>query len=339
MFEGRTLGTPIAMLVRNEDARPAAYDADEGRLPARRTRTTPTRRSTASATTGRAAGARARARRSAASRPARSRASCSRRVAGVEVLAWVAQVHDIEAKVDADARDARAGRGDARALPGPRGRGAHDRTPSTRRGARGDSLGGVVECVARGVPAGLGEPVFDKLEADLAKAMLSLPAAKGFEIGSGFARHAADRAASTTTPFVPGADGRAAHRDAIAPAASRAASATARTSCCAWRSSRPRRSALDAGDRRPRRQRRRRSRRGRHDPCVLPRAVPMVEAMVLLVLADPLAAAEGGATRCAKVGLACSAAALRPRPASALCRRFDGFLGNSGFRVGDRTLD
>ena len=53
--------------------------------------------------------------------------------------------------------------------------------------ADGDSLGGVIECVVRGVPAGLGEPVFDKLEADLAKAMLSLPATKGFEIGSGFA--------------------------------------------------------------------------------------------------------------------------------------------------------
>ena len=53
---------------------------------------------------------------------------------------------------------------------------------------QGDSVGGVIECVARGVPPGLGEPVFDKLEADLAKAMLSLPATKGFEIGSRFFR-------------------------------------------------------------------------------------------------------------------------------------------------------
>src|SRR5258708_13765468 len=51
----------------------------------------------------------------------------------------------------------------------------------------GDSVGGVIECVVRSLPAGLGEPVFDKLEADLAKAMMSLPATKGFEIGSGFA--------------------------------------------------------------------------------------------------------------------------------------------------------
>src|ERR1019366_3626146 len=53
--------------------------------------------------------------------------------------------------------------------------------------AAGDSVGGVIECRVRGVPPGLGEPVFDRLEADLAKAMLSLPATKGFEIGSGFA--------------------------------------------------------------------------------------------------------------------------------------------------------
>ena len=51
----------------------------------------------------------------------------------------------------------------------------------------GDSVGGIVEGVARGVPAGWGEPVFDRLEADLGKAMLSLPASKGFDIGSGFA--------------------------------------------------------------------------------------------------------------------------------------------------------
>ena len=59
--------------------------------------------------------------------------------------------------------------------------------------SEGDSVGGVIECVIRGAPPGLGEPVFDKLEADLAKAMMSLPATKGFEIGSGFARYTHDR--------------------------------------------------------------------------------------------------------------------------------------------------
>src|SRR5262245_13247084 len=71
----------------------------------------------------------------------------------------------------------------------------------------GDSIGGVVEAVARGVPPGWGEPVFDKLEADLAKAMLSLPAAKGFENGSGFAGTAL-KGSEHNDAFIPGSDGR-----------------------------------------------------------------------------------------------------------------------------------
>src|SRR5690606_25782742 len=71
----------------------------------------------------------------------------------------------------------------------------------------GDSLGGIVTCVARGVPAGWGEPVFDKLEADLAKATMSLPASRGFEIGSGFAA-VEMTGRQHNDPFVPGPDGR-----------------------------------------------------------------------------------------------------------------------------------
>ena len=63
----------------------------------------------------------------------------------------------------------------------------------------GDSVGGVVRAIARGVPAGWGEPVFDKLDADLAKAMMSIPAVKGVEIGSGLRRHTDDRQRRTTT--------------------------------------------------------------------------------------------------------------------------------------------
>ncbi len=68
--------------------------------------------------------------------------------------------------------------------------------------ADGDSVGGVIRCRARGVPAGLGEPAFDRLEADLAKAMLSLPATKGFEIGSGFAGTLL-KGSEHNDPFVP----------------------------------------------------------------------------------------------------------------------------------------
>ena len=148
----------------------------------------------------------------------------------------------------------------------------------------GDSLGGVVECVARGVPAGLGEPVFDKLEADLARAMLSLPAAKGFEIGSGFAGTRLTGSAHND-PFVPGPEGAphtASNRSGgvqggisngepvVLRVAFKPTATIARAQQTVDREGRP--VTLEA--------------KGRHDPCVLPRAVPIVEAMACLVLAD-----------------------------------------------------
>ncbi len=147
----------------------------------------------------------------------------------------------------------------------------------------GDSLGGIIECVLRGVPAGFGEPVFDKLEADLAKAMLSLPATKGFEIGSGFAAaqmkgsqhndpfEMREGAVRTTTNNSGGVQGGISNgenivfRVAFKPTATIARAQKTVTST-------QEETTLDA--------------RGRHDPCVLPRAVPMVEAMAVLVLCD-----------------------------------------------------
>jgi chorismate synthase len=149
--------------------------------------------------------------------------------------------------------------------------------------AAGDSLGGVVTCIVRGVPVGLGEPVFDKLEADLAKAMLSLPASKGFEIGSGFAgtrlrgsehndafvkegdrvRTATNRSGGIQGGISNGED--IIFRVAFKPTAT-IAQAQQTVSVTG-----------EAAELRA---------RGRHDPCVLPRAVPMVEAMARLVLAD-----------------------------------------------------
>src|SRR4029453_178022 len=147
----------------------------------------------------------------------------------------------------------------------------------------GDSLGGVVECVARGVPVGLGEPVFDKLDADLAKALLSLPASKGFEIGSGFggtlllgSQHndafflegRRGRPRTTRSGGLQGGISNGEHivmRVAFKPTATIARAQTT--------VNRRGKAIALAG-------------RGRHDPCVLPRAVPMVEAMVALVLAD-----------------------------------------------------
>jgi chorismate synthase len=147
----------------------------------------------------------------------------------------------------------------------------------------GDSLGGVIECVVRGVPPGLGEPVFDKLEADLAKAMLSLPATKGFEIGSGFSatqmrgsehndafQIRGDRV-RTATNFSGGVQGGISNGEEIYFRVAFKPTATiAREQKTVTRAKKQTQLAA----------------RGRHDPCVLPRAVPMVEAMCALVLAD-----------------------------------------------------
>ena len=147
----------------------------------------------------------------------------------------------------------------------------------------GDTVGGVIEAWRAACPPGWGEPVFDKLEADLAKAMLSLPASKGFEIGSGFAGTVLT-GREHNDPFVHrGADG---------------AHATNRSGGIQGGISNgepiivPRRVQADrppscsAGHRGPEGATRPCKAQGRHDPCVLPRAVPMVEAMTALVLGD-----------------------------------------------------
>ena len=148
----------------------------------------------------------------------------------------------------------------------------------------GNTVGGIVEGIARGVPAGWGEPVFDKLEADLAKAMLSLPASKAFEVGSGFGgilltgrRAQRRRSARGTEKF---------SRPRTVPAASRAASPTARRFSSASRSSPSPPSCTSRTRWTMHFENTTLKGRGRHDPCVLPRAVPMVEAMTALVLVD-----------------------------------------------------
>jgi chorismate synthase len=141
----------------------------------------------------------------------------------------------------------------------------------------------VIECVARGIPPGLGEPVFDKLEADLAKAMLSIPAAKGFEIGSGFAatqmrgsQHndafeiRAGRIRTTTNNSGGVQGGISNGEDIYFRVAFKPPATIALKQKTVTRS----KEQTDLAA------------RGRHDPCVLPRAVPIVEAMAALVLCD-----------------------------------------------------
>ncbi len=147
----------------------------------------------------------------------------------------------------------------------------------------GDSVGGVIKCVARGIPPGLGQPVFDKLEADLAKAMLSIPAAKAFEIGSGFA--ATQMRGSQ-------------HNDAFETRAGRIRTTTNNSGGVQGGISNgediyfrvafkpPATIALEQKTVTTSNEQAELAARGRHDPCVLPRAVPIVEAMAALVLCD-----------------------------------------------------
>jgi chorismate synthase len=149
--------------------------------------------------------------------------------------------------------------------------------------SEGDSVGGLIECRVRGVPPGLGEPVFDRLEADLAKAMLSLPATKGFEIGSGFAG-----------TLLKGSE----HNDAFVTREGRVRTATNQSGGVQGGISngeeivfrvafkptatilQPQHTVDIHGNETEL------AARGRHDPCVLPRAVPIVEAMTALVIVD-----------------------------------------------------
>jgi chorismate synthase len=281
VFEGLTLGSPIAVLVRNEDARPEAYEAmREVYRPSHADWTTEAKYGIRNWQGGGRASARETIGRVAAGAVARKLLVTQ---AGVEVLAWVRRVHEIEAKVDPASVTASQVESNPVRCPDPEAAAAMERAIDAAR-RKGDSLGGVVECVARGVPPGLGEPVFDKLEADLARGVMSLPASKGFEIGSGFASTRLT-GIEHNDPFEPGPDGRPRTRSnrsgGVQGGISNGEDVVVRV---AFKPTATIRLAQDTVDRSGRAAVL--EAQGRHDPCVLPRAVPMVEAMVLLVLAD-----------------------------------------------------
>src|SRR5262245_29435841 len=181
--DGRTLGTPVAMLVRNEDTRGGDYEEMRTKYrPSHADFTYQTKFGIRAWKGGGRSSARETVGRVAAGVIARKALALA---GDIQIVAWVKRVQDLEATVDA--ATVTTADVDANIVRCPDA-GKATEMIALIDGARkaGDSLGGVVEAVARGVPVGWGEPVFDRLEADLAKAMLSLPASKGFEIGSGF---------------------------------------------------------------------------------------------------------------------------------------------------------
>lgn len=281
-FEGQTLGSPIAILVRNKDARPEAYsEMSEKFRPSHADYTYQAKygirnwqgggRSSARETIGRVAAA------SIAKKVIKQHFAPD-----IEIIAYVKSIQDIQAEVDpntvsfetVESNIVRTGDLDA---VDP----MVDRIKEMR--GEGNSVGGVVECVVRNCPVGLGAPVFDRFEADLAKAMLSLPATKGFEIGSGFEgtlltgaehndpfRMEGDRV-RTTSNRSGGVQGGITNGENIIFRVAFKPTATIMTTQDTV--------STDFEDTELKG-------RGRHDPCVLPRAVPIVEAMTSIVLCD-----------------------------------------------------
>jgi chorismate synthase len=282
VFEGRTTGTPISLLVRNADQRPAAYDEMRDKFrPSHADFTYQAKYGLRDHRGGGRSSARETVGRVAAGAIARKVLALA---GGVEVRAFLTQVHDIAVPADALAAFPTFAEVEATPVRCPHPETAArmiERIKAVR--SEGDSVGGVIECRVRGLPAGLGEPVFDRLEADLAKAMLSLPATKGFELGSGFAG-AALRGSEHNDAFEV-RDGRVRTRTnrsgGTQGGISNGEELVFRTAFKPTATILQRQATVDTAGAATEL-----IGRGRHDPCVVPRAVPIVEAMTALVLLD-----------------------------------------------------
>lgn len=289
-FEGKTIGAPIAIAVFNENAREKDYsDIKDVFRPSHADFTYHARyqhrawrgggRSSARATIGIvAAGAIAK--------------KILREKAGVEIVAYVSQIKDLAFKADVDLGDISALRDKIEANP--------VRVPDAELAEKmvrliqdtrqaGDSLGGIVECAAVGVPAGWGDPVFDRLDALIARAMLAIPATKGIEIGSGFSSVA--MTGSEHNDIFEMQNGKVATKTnrsgGIQGGISNGMPVTFRVAFKPTATiSHEQPSVNEQGESVTLKV------KGRHDPCVLPRAVPIVEAMLALVLVDQFMIAQ-----------------------------------------------
>ena len=281
VFEGRTTGTALAFLFRNEDVDSSKYDdLKDLYRPSHADYTTFARFGIRDHRGGGRASARETVARVAAGAVARQLLQGA--FPGFECVAWVDEVGAITATVDPErVTQAEVDATDVRCPDGAVAPAMIARITEVRK-AR-DTIGGVVGAAARGLPAGFGDPVFDKLDADLAKAMISLPAAKGVEIGLGF-RGTAMLGSQHNDPFV--------MRDGVVRTETNnsggiqggISTGEAITLRVAFKSVatifQEQRTVTTSGEPTTF------TARGRHDPCVLPRAVPIVEAMMCLVLCD-----------------------------------------------------
>jgi chorismate synthase len=280
VLDGLALGTPIAMMVRNEDARSRDYEDMREKYRPSHADFAYDQKYGIRAWSG---GGRASARETVGRVAAGAIAKEVLRGFGVEIVAWVERVHHISASIDPCTIT--MDQVEANIIRCPDAATAEKMIAHIEEIRKaGDSVGGVVGCVARGAPAGWGEPIFDKLEADLAKALLSLPACKGFESGDGFAgsdltgkdhndEFYADDAKRVTTHTNRSGGIQGGISNGM-PIVMRAAFKPTATILHEQHTVTTEHENTTLKG------------KGRHDPCVLPRAVPIVEAMVALVLVD-----------------------------------------------------
>ena len=280
VFDGLTLGTPIMIGVWNEDQRSKDYEHMRTKFrPSHADYTYQAKYGIRNWKGGGRAAARETIGRVAAAAIAKKILA---REHGVEIVGYVRQVWRLVAEVDPDTVTLEAVESNEVRCPDKSAAAKMiDRIKEARKD--GDSLGGVVEAVARNVPPGLGEPVFDKLESDLGRGILSLPACKGFEVGSGFGGvtmtgsehndpfYNDEGRIRTRSNLSGGIQGGISNGENIIVRAAFKPTATIMM---------PQETVDEEGNPTVL------EGRGRHDPCVLPRAVPMVEAMMALVLVD-----------------------------------------------------
>jgi chorismate synthase len=281
VFQGKTLGTPIAMMVENRDARPQDYeDSRHIYRPSHADMTYDFKYGHRNWMGGGRASARETVARVAAGAIAQEWLKVQY---GVEIVAWVNQIETLAASgIDpATVSRSEVESNIVRCPDTDIASAMENRILEARKGR--DSLGGVVEVVARGCPAGWGEPVFDKLEALLSYALMSIPATKGVEIGSGFkgvsmlgSEHNDQFRIQkgnvvTRTNFSGGVQGGISNGMPIIARVAFKPTATI---------NKEQQTVTDSGEEVLLKA------KGRHDPCVVPRAVPIVEAMTALVLID-----------------------------------------------------
>lgn len=287
VYQGKTTGTALALFVANKDALSRSYaDFQDLYRPSHADFTYEARYGLRDWRGGGRASARETIARVAAGAIAQKILSL---VYKIDIVSWVQQIHELTLEKDYGFWTRQEVEDSPVRCPDPHL--SEQMAEAIKQSQKqGDSLGGVVACRIRRVPAGIGEPVFDKLEADLAKAMLSLPATKGFEIGSGF-QGVSLKGSQHNDPFIPKEESPFPGEAPVGTRSNRSGGIQGGISNgedilfrVAFKPTATIFHNQETVDRLGHAATLKA--KGRHDPCVLPRAVPIVDNMAALVLLD-----------------------------------------------------